>query len=140
MPLEKVINNWWKFVKQQKINESFFKPLEPLINEDPAAQDTTYELKLFVMPARCSISKSLGGDKTDTFNEIRGILGVTTVTDALGTVREDDKNYYSTILIKFELLVGKGPLDYRTKILIPGIKKVKGMVVYNIGDINQVAK
>ena len=62
--------------------------------------DPNYELILFVTPVRCSISKTLGGDKTDTFNEIRGISNVTTVSDVLGTVREDDKNYYSTVLVK----------------------------------------
>tara|TARA_R100000234_G_scaffold111630_1_gene84739 strand:- start:651 stop:1004 length:354 start_codon:yes stop_codon:yes gene_type:complete len=102
--------------------------------------DPNYELILFVTPVRCSISKTLGGDKTDTFNEIRGISNVTTVSDVLGTVREDDKNYYSTILVKFELQGGQQPKDFRTKILIPSLKKIKGFIVYNIGGVDQVAK
>tara|TARA_R100000234_G_scaffold111631_1_gene84742 strand:- start:651 stop:1004 length:354 start_codon:yes stop_codon:yes gene_type:complete len=105
-----------------------------------AAIDPNYELRLFVTPVRCSISKTLGGDKTDTFNEIRGISNVTTVSDVLGTVREDDKNYYSTILIKFELIGGKQPKDFRTKIMIPELKKIKGLIVYNIGGVEQVRK
>ncbi len=84
------------------------------------------------------LAKSLGGDKTQTFNEIRGIEGVTVVRDIEGTSREDDKNYYSTVVIKFELLSGKGPLDYKQKELIPGLKQIKGLIVYNIGDIEQV--
>tara|TARA_R110000851_G_scaffold121908_3_gene250968 strand:- start:1069 stop:1422 length:354 start_codon:yes stop_codon:yes gene_type:complete len=105
-----------------------------------ASQDPSYELKLFVTPVRCSISKALGGDKTDTFNEIRGISNVTTVSDVLGTVREDDNNYYSTILVKFELGGGQQPKDFRTKILIPKLKVIKGFIVYNIGGVDQVAK
>ena len=105
-----------------------------------ASQDPNYELKLFVTPIRCSISKTLGGDKTDTFNEIRGIANVTTVSDVIGTIREDDKNYYATILVKFELSAGKQPKDFRTKILIPQLKIIKGLIVYNIGGVDQVTK
>ena len=105
-----------------------------------ASQDPNYELKLFVTPVRCSISKDLGGDKTDTFNEIRGISNVTTVSDVLGTVKEDDKNYYSTILVKFELATGQQPKDFRSKVLIPQLKIIKGFIVYNIGGVDQVAK
>ncbi len=105
-----------------------------------ASEDPNYELKLFVTPVRCSISKSLGGDKTDTFNEVRGIESVTTVSDVLGTVREDDKNYYSTILVKFELRSGQQPKDFRTKVLIPQLKLIKGLIVYNIGGVDQVRK
>ena len=100
--------------------------------------DDTYELLLYAIPIRCSIGKDLGGDKTQTFNEIRGIEGVTVVRDIEGTAREDDKNYYSTVVIKFELLSGVGPLDYKGKELVPGLKKIKGLIVYNIGDIQQV--
>jgi hypothetical protein len=102
--------------------------------------DPNYKLILYVTPVRCSISKTLGGDKTDTFNEVRGIESVTTVSDVLGTVREDDKNYYSTILVKFELQGGQQPKDFRTKILIPKLKQIKGLIVYNIGGVDQVAK
>ena len=63
---------------------------------------------------------------------------MTVVRDIEGTAREDDKNYYSTVVIKFELLSGKGPLDYKAKELIPGLKQIKGLIVYNIGDIEQV--
>ena len=100
--------------------------------------DDQYDLLLYAIPVRISISKDLGGDKTQTFNEIRGIEGVTVVRDIEGTAREDDKNYYSTVVIKFELLSGVGPLDYKGKELAPGLKKIKGLIVYNIGDIQQV--
>jgi hypothetical protein len=119
------------------IREALFKTLETkkVVKE----ADDQYDLLLYAIPIRISIAKSLGGDKTQTFNEIRGIEGVTVVRDIEGTSREDDKNYYSTVVIKFELLSGKGPMDYKGKELIPGLKKVKGLViVYNIGDIEQV--
>tara|TARA_R110000824_G_scaffold100287_2_gene238511 strand:- start:1383 stop:1814 length:432 start_codon:yes stop_codon:yes gene_type:complete len=122
------------------IEEAFFQTLVKQPLEEKTQADPTYELKLFVTPVRCSISKSLGGDKTDTFNEIRGISNVTTVSDVLGTVREDDKNYYSTVLVKFELSTGQQPKDFRTKVLIPQLKGIKGFIVYNIGGVDQVAK
>tara|TARA_R110000823_G_scaffold231312_2_gene358037 strand:- start:723 stop:1406 length:684 start_codon:yes stop_codon:yes gene_type:complete len=118
------------------IREALYKSLEKkqIVQEI----DTQYELLLYAIPVRISIAKSLGGDKTQTFNEIRGIEGCTVVRDIQGTAREDDKNYYSTVVIKFELLSGKGPMDYKAKELIPGLKQVKGLIVYNIGDIEQV--
>ena len=122
------------------LEEALFQTLEKHVIQEKPQTDPNYELKLFVTPVRCSISKTLGGDKTDTFNEIRGITSVTTVSDVLGTVREDDKNYYSTVLVKFELSMGSQPKDYRTKILIPSLKKIKGLIVYNIGGVDQVAK
>ena len=135
--------------KLQKLNistdtleEALFQTLEDhmLREQEQEKGDPNYELKLFVTPVRCAISKTLGGDKTDTFNEIRGISNVTTVSDVLGTVREDDKSYYSTILVKFELKRGQQPKDFRTKILIPSLKRIKGFIVYNIGGVDQVAK
>ena len=55
-------------------------------------------------------------------------------------MREDDNNYYSTILIKFELTRGGQPKDFRRKTLIPRLKKIKGMIVYNVGGVDQVVK
>jgi hypothetical protein len=135
---ERIVRNVMKRLgtKSPLIREALFKTLETkkLVKED----DDAYDLLLYAIPVRISISKDLGGDKTQTFNEIRGIEGVTVVRDVEGTAREDDKNYYSTVVIKFELLSGKGPLDYKGKELIPGLKKIKGLAVYNIGDIQQV--
>ena len=125
--------------KKSLKDQSLYQDLKHRLVRE-ASTDPNYELKLFVVPFRCSINKSLGGDKTDTFNEIRGITGVTTVTDIEGTLREDDKNYYSTVLVKFELTAGRGPLDFRSKVLIPHLKKIKGLVVYNIGGVDQVVQ
>ena len=135
---ENIVNKVMKRLgtKSPLIREALFKTLEKkqLVQEI----DDQYELLLYAIPVRISIAKSLGGDKTQTFNEIRGIEGCTVVRDIQGTAREDDKNYYSTVVIKFELLSGKGPMDYKAKELIPGLKQVKGLIVYNIGDIEQV--
>ena len=121
------------------LEEMVFQEVEDILVKE-VSQDAGYELKLFVTPVRCSISKTLGGDKTDTFNEIRGIESVTTVSDVLGTVREDENNYYSTILVKFELSRGEQPKNFRRQILIPTLKKIKGLIGYNVGGIDQVAK
>jgi hypothetical protein len=135
---ERIVRNVMKRLgtKSPLIREALFKTLETkkLVKED----DEQYDLLLYAIPVRISIAKSLGGDKTQTFNEIRGIEGVTVVRDIQGTSREDDKNYYSTVVIKFELLSGKGPMDYKSKELIPGLKQIKGLIVYNIGDVEQV--
>ena len=135
---ERIVRNVMKRLgtKSPLIREALFKTLEKkkVVKE----ADDAYDLLLYAIPVRISISKDLGGDKTQTFNEIRGIEGVTVVRDIEGTAREDDKNYYTTVIIKFELLSGKGPLDYKGKELIPGLKQIKGLIVYNIGDIEQV--
>ncbi len=135
---ERIVRNVMKRLgtKSPLIREALFRTLETkkVVKE----ADDAYDLLLYAIPVRISIAKSLGGDKTQTFNEVRGIEGVTVVRDIEGTAREDDKNYYSTVVIKFELLSGVGPLDYKSKELIPGLKQIKGLIVYNIGDIQQV--
>ena len=135
---ERIVRNVMKRLgtKSPLIREALFKTLETkkLVKED----DSSFDLRLYAIPIRISVSKSVGGNKDETFNMIRGIEGVTIARDIEGTAREDDKNYYSTVVIKFELLAGLGPLDYKAKELMPGLDAIKGLIVYNVGDIQEV--
>ena len=135
---EKIIKEVMKRLgtKSPLIREALFKTLETkkIVKED----DSSFDLRLYALPIRISVSKSIGGNKDETFNMIRGIEGVTIARDIEGTAREDDKNYYSTVVIKFELLAGLGPLDYKAKELMPGLNTIKGLVIYNVGDIQEV--
>ena len=96
---KRIINKTIEKINKQhlSIKEALFRTLKTEIIEE---QDDTYDLKLYAIALRVSISKSLGGD----------------------------------------LLAGQGPLDYKSKILIPKLKKIKGLIIYNVGGIDQVAK
>ena len=51
-----------------------------------------------------------------------------------------DPSYELKLFVKFKLGGGQQPKDFRTKILIPKLKVIKGFIVYNIGGVDQVAK
>ena len=113
---------------------------ERFINEDPVERvgDPTYIQKIYELIARVGVHKKKGGDRQQTFTEIRGIPGVTVVSvDSRGTSR-DENYYYSTINIKFEMVRGESPLVYKNDTLIPGLRKIKGMRLMKLGNVKEV--
>ena len=53
---------------------------------------------------RIAMAKEHGGKRDETENEVRGVVGVTTVKVLPGTTRQDGANYYADAMIKFVLL------------------------------------
>ena len=107
------------------------------INEDPVKRvgDPSYIQRIFQISLRVAIHKKRGGDREQSFTEIRGIPGVTIVTvDSTGTGR-DDTYYYSTLNIKFELIRGEAPLYYKNSVFLPGLRKIRGLRVISVGKI-----
>ena len=107
------------------------------LNEDPVKRvgDPSYVQRIFQISLKVAIHKKRGGDREQTFTEIRGIPGVTIVTvDSTGTSR-DDTYYYSTLNIKFELIRGEAPLYYKNDIFLPGLRKIRGLRVISVGKI-----
>jgi len=119
------------------LSEEVFNSLRT-INELSSEQDPTYIQHIYNVVLRVAIHKTKGGDREQTFTEIRGIPGVTVVSvDSRGTGR-DDTFYYSTLNVKFEI-VGRGsPQAYVQKILLPNIRNVKGLRLLKTGRVNPV--
>jgi len=110
------------------------------INEDRSKRidDPSYMQKIFMIPMRVAIHKRRGGDREQTFTEIRGIPGVTVViVDSTGTGR-DETYYYSMLNIKFELIRGESPIQYKNDVFIPGLRKIKGLRVISLGNITKM--
>jgi len=89
--------------------------------------DPSYSQQLYSVVISVAISKSRGGDITETQAEIRGIDGVTTVSDLEGGDREDQYNYYRRYRIKFVLTRTQDIDAYLGAYFIPGLREIKGL-------------
>ena len=122
--MKNLFENWNRFLNEQESKKRI---------GDPSYIQDIYEITLKV-----SIQKTRGGDREQTFTEIRGIPGVTVVSvDPLGT-DHDESAYYSTLLIKFELVNRQDPLAYSKSTLFPGIRDIKGVTLRHIGKLRKL--
>lgn len=122
--MKRLFENWNRFLNEQEPKKRI---------GDPSYIQDIYEITLKV-----SIQKTRGGDREQTFTEIRGIPGVTVVTvDPLGT-DHDETFYYSTLLIKFELVSNQDARKYVKQTLFPGIREVKGLTLRFAGSLRKL--
>lgn len=88
-------------------------------NYNQALYNSTWELR---------IDKKIGGDKTQTLNDIRSIPHITTIYRASeGT--EDRDTAYADYNIKFVLKKGESADFYIKQILKPGLQAIPGLTV-----------
>jgi len=99
-------------------------------------KDERYDLRLYSVKINISISKDVGGEVQETQTEIRGIEGVTTVR-TVGDTQDIGRNQVGTYEIKFELLGSQGRVQYRDRILIPGLMKIKGLKILRISPMHR---
>ncbi len=134
MAIKTFFDNWRDFLTEGKENVNSLQT----VNEASSDDDPTYIQHIYNIVTRVAIHKTKGGDREQTFTEIRGIPGVTVVSvDSRGTSR-DDTFYYSTLNIKFEI-VGRGaPSQYVKNILLPSIRRIKGLRLIKVGKSKPV--
>ena len=85
--------------------------------------------------ARLRLNKNISGDLTQVVNEIRGVLGVTTVGHLSDYFKKGTAFDLGTFEIKFELVGSdNNPVAYIKKTLIPGIRQISGVEVQQIND------
>ena len=100
--------------------------------------DPSYIQDIYTVACKVTIQKTRGGDREQTFTEIRGIPGVTIVTvDPLGT-SHDKNSYYSTLILKFELTGRSSPTRYVQDTLFPGLRNIQGLTVRHLGNVDKV--
>tara|TARA_B100000575_G_scaffold246460_1_gene211493 strand:- start:1617 stop:4574 length:2958 start_codon:yes stop_codon:yes gene_type:complete len=99
-------------------------------------KDERYDLRLYSVKVNISISKDVGGEVQETQTEIRGIEGVTTVR-TVGDTQDIGRNQVGTYEIKFELLGSQGRVQYRDRILIPGLMKIRGLKILRISPMHR---
>jgi hypothetical protein len=112
--------------------ERLLKEQEPVLQE----KDPRYDLRLYSMRVDVSMQKDLGGEIQETQTEIRGIEGVTTVR-TVGDTQNIGRAQVGTYEIKFELIGSQGRVQYRDRVLIPGLMKIKGLSILRVSPMHR---
>jgi hypothetical protein len=114
--------------------EDRFARLDELLNE----ADPTYDLRIYKITVGCNVSDDIGGSEAETAAEIRGIAGVTTVRPAADfKKRITTQNEYIPFEIKFELVGAVSRVQYRDEVLIPAMRRIKGLNVIDWTSIHR---
>ena len=112
--------------------ERLLKEQEPVLQE----KDPRYDLRLYSLRVDVSIQKDIGGEIQETQTEIRGIEGVTTVR-TVGDTQNVGRAQVGTYEIKFELIGTQGRVQYRDRVLIPGLMKIKGLNILRVSPMHR---
>ena len=104
--MKKLINEWRKFLKED------------------------YDERMYEFRVSLVISKDVGGDKNQTFSEIRAIEEVVTLKQEPDSSTENDSDYFSEVSIKFIPEKLESPKAGAKKLLhkiktVPGVKRVR---------------
>ena len=114
--------------------ESQIARIDKLLNE----ADPSYDLRIYNIQVGCTVDNDLGGSESETATEIRGIPGVTTVRP----VAEKKRNItaraeYVLYDIKFELLGAQSRIEYRDQILLPALRRIKGLKILTVSSMHR---
>ena len=104
--------------------------------------DPNYVHRVYEMEMLVRISKTMGGNKEQTEEDIRGIPRVTIVRspdDPIRRVsRQNDQHYFTSYLIRFQLNSLIQPSWWIRNRLLPELSKVKGLTMINYGRPTQI--
>ena len=94
-------------------------------------QDNTQSI--YKTTVKLRVNKDVAGETTQVLNEISGITGVTTVIHLSDLARKAEIYDFVLYEIKYEL-IGKNssPITYLKKVLIPGIREIRGIDLQDI--------
>jgi hypothetical protein len=88
---------------------------------------------IYKTSTKLRINNARSGDITQIINEVRGIEGVTTVNHRADYARKTDTFNFVFFEIKFELMGSDAnPISYMKNILVPSIRKFKGIDIQDI--------
>ena len=119
-------------VQAESIEEQIERVDKLLTEKDPL-----YDLRIYKVRVNCGVSKARGGEVQEVQTEIRGIQGVTTVRTLGDTVRDTPQQVFMTMEIKFELIGTQGRVRYRDAVLMPGLRKIKGLTTLGLSRIHR---
>jgi hypothetical protein len=138
---------WYKFLREQqeeeKENGIALTKNEEDINADPIEKHSgldpivTDDISVFQLVVKAEFRKGSKVLLTQFKDIIRGIISVTTVgTEDLPDASEmyDRRN----LNVKFELERGENIDEYMRAVLIPQVRKIRGMRVLHYGKIEKV--
>ena len=114
--------------------ESQIERIDNLLSE----VDDSYDLRMYEIHIGCTISKDVGGSESETATEIRGIPGVTTVRPVADKKRDITANAeYVLYDVKFELLGARSRTEYRDQILLPTLRRIKGLRILTVSSMHR---
>lgn len=96
-----------------------------------ASEDTTlYDENLYEVVVELTVSKSRGGDKNQTFSELRSVDNITIVKQVPHTATEDSDYYYADVILRFIPMGGETPVSSMGVLLhqarqISGVEKLE---------------
>ena len=140
-------SKWYKFLREQqeeeKENGIALTKNEEDINADPIEKHSgldpivTDDISVFELVIKAEFRKGTKVLLTQFKDIIRGIISVTTVgTEDLPDASEmyDRRN----LNVKFELERGENIDEYMRAVLIPSLRKIRGMRILHYGKIEKV--
>ena len=144
-------SKWYKFLREQKEEEQELtikvKDTDEVVSDDTADNQiskeldidpiVTDEISVFQIIVKAEFRKSTNVLLTQFKDIIRGIISVTTVgTEDLPdpSMLYDRRN----LNIKFELERGENIDEYMRAILVPQLRKIRGMRILHYGKVEKV--
>ena len=102
-------------------------------------QDDAYKQRLYKVPMRFKVKKTIGGNKSETEDDLRAVPYVT----ALSLPRDrksDAENWYMTYDLKFALPVRtkSDPQDFVRNDMVPDVGQIRGLEILSYGETFQV--
>jgi len=125
----------------QESMEAQIDRIEKLLRDQKdvvAEADDTYDLRIYNIQVGCTVDAEIGGSESETQTEIRGIPGVTTVRPVAAKKRKVTPTAeYVLYDIKFELLGAKSRVEYRDQILLPALRKIRGLKLLTVSSMHR---
>ncbi len=101
-------------------------------------QDDAYRQKLYKVPVRFKVKKLMGGNKSETEDDFRAVLAVTSLSLPRDR-KSDGENWYMTYDVKFDLPRNVSEIGmFVRSTLIPALNDVKGVEILSYGEAFQV--
>jgi hypothetical protein len=101
--------------------------------------DDAYDLRIYNIKIGCVIDRDNGGSESETATEIRGIEACTTVRPIAATKRPvTATSEYVMYDIKFELLGSQSRVEYRDEILLPRLRRIKGLKIMTVSSAHRI--
>lgn len=144
-------SKWYKFLREQKEEEQELtikvKDTDEVVSDDTADNQiskeldidpiVTDEISVFQIIVKAEFRKSTNVLLTQFKDIIRGIISVTTVgTEDLPdpSMLYDRRN----LNVKFELERGENIDEYMRAVLVPQLRKIRGMRILHYGKVEKV--
>ena len=101
-------------------------------------QDDSYQQKLYKVPVRFKVKKLMGGNKSETEDDFRAVVAVTSLSLPRDR-KSDGENWYMTYDVKFELPDDTSDIGiFVRNTLIPDLNAVRGVEILSYGEAFQV--